>query len=139
MDLSTAHTAARNAAARLPALQASFDLLDSGASAPYVELYATTRPAPGGDPGGSPLVTVPMANPPGTVNSELFRIVLTAPIEGQIDVAGSPVWARIYDGAAAWWADASVSDEAGSGEIKLQSLDLQFGAFVRITSAIFQG
>lgn len=139
MDLSTAHATARNAAARLPALQASFDLLDSGANASYIELYATTRPASGGAPGGSPLVTLAMSNPPGTVDGTLYRIALTVPIEGQIAIAGSPVWARIYDGAGAWWADASVSDEAGSGEIKLQSLDLAQGAFVRITSAVFQG
>lgn len=139
MDVSTAHTNARNTAARLPALQASFDLLDSGASAPYVELYATTRPAPGAAPGGSPLVTVTMSNPPGTVDGALFRIVLTIPIEGQIAVAGDALWARIYDGAGAWWADASVSDEAGSGEIKLQTITLAVGAFVRITSAVFQG
>ncbi|NMG29364.1 hypothetical protein [Aromatoleum evansii] len=139
MDLSTSHTNARNAAARLPALQASFDLLDSGPAAPYVELYGTVRPAPGAAPGGSPLVTVTMSNPPGTVDGALFRIDLTVPIEGQIAVAGGAVWARIYDGAGAWWADASVSDEAGSGEIKLQVVTLAVGAFVRITSAILQG
>lgn len=139
MDLSTAHTAARAAAARLPALQASFDLLDSGTAAPYVEIYGTTRPAPGGASGGTPLVSVTMSNPPGTVDAELFRIVLTVPIEGQIAVAGDAVWARIYDGAGEWWADASVSDEAGSGEIKLQVVTLAVGAFVRITSAILQG
>ncbi|MCC4116342.1 hypothetical protein LLG90_13360 [Aromatoleum toluclasticum] len=139
MDLSTAHTTARNAAARLPALQASFDLLDSGAAAPYVEIYGTARPAAGGAPGGSPLVTVTMSNPPGTVDGALFRIVLTVPIEGQIALAGDALWARIYDGAGAWWADCSVSDEAGSGEIKLQIITLAVGAFVRITSAVFQG
>lgn len=139
MDISSAHTTARNDAARLPALQASFDLLDSGASAPYIEIYATTRPTSGAAPGGTPLVTLTLSNPPGTVDGALFRIALTVPIEGQIAVGGTPLWARIYDGAGAWWADASVSDEAGAGEIKLQSLDLAQGAFVRITSAVFQG
>ncbi|MCK9988792.1 MAG: hypothetical protein AzoDbin1_05264 [Azoarcus sp.] len=139
MDLSTAHSAARDAAARLPALQASFNLLDSGAAGPYIELYATTRPAPGAAPGGSALVALTMSNPPGTVDGTLFRIALTVPIEGQIAVGGTPLWARIYDGAGGWWADASVSDEAGSGEIKLQTTTLVANAFVRITSAVFQG
>ncbi|MCK9993728.1 MAG: hypothetical protein Dbin4_02248 [Alphaproteobacteria bacterium] len=139
MDISTAHTTARNTAARLPALQASSDLLDSGTAAPYIELHPAPRPAAGDPPAGAALVTIPMANPPGTIDTGLVRIVLTVPAEGQIAVGGDAFWARIYDGAGAWWADASVSDEAGTGEIKLQSVTLQAGAFARITSAYFQG
>lgn len=131
MQLSATHLAARDLAARLPALQASFDLLDAGAGQASIVLR---------DVANTVLVTIPVADGVGTIDAQAYQIVLSVPIEAQIAVAGTPDHAVIYDNAGVVWADGvTVSDEAGSGEIKLASMSLQAGAFCRLTSAVFQG
>jgi len=145
MDLSTAHEAARTDACRLPALNASLGLLAQDTHLSKIELYSDPTPtSPGDAPTGDLVVTLTMTATAGTVDNELFQIQLDVPIESQITGAdpttGTTVtWARIYDGTGAWWADATVSDEAGVGEIKLQTTLLYNGAYCRLTSAIFQG
>lgn len=131
MNLSAAHLAARDAAARLPALQASFDLLDAGTGQASIVIRDATDTV---------LVTIPIAEGVGTIDAQTYQIILAVPIEAQIAVAGTPDHAIIYDNTGAVWADGvTVSDEAGSGEIKLASMSLQAGAFCRLTSAVFQG
>ena len=131
MQLSVAHDAARAAAARLPALQASFDLLDSGTGQARIDIRDATDAV---------LVSIPIADGVGTIDSALFQIALTVPIEAQIATGGTADHAVIYDNTGAVWADAvTVSDDAGSGEIKLATTALQAGAFCRLTSAVFQG
>lgn len=133
MQLSAAHLAARAAAARLPALQASLDLLDAGAGQATIEILDATNAV---------LVTIPIADGVGTLNAETFRITLTVPIEAQVAIAGTPASARVKDNTGALWADGiTVSDDApeSTGEIKLATMSLQEGAFVRLTSAVFQG
>lgn len=131
MQLSAAHLAARNAAARLPALQASFDLLDSGAGQARIDIL---------DALDTVLVSIPIVDGVGTLDAQAHQIILTVPIEAQIATGGTADHAVIYDNAAAVWADAvTVSDEAGSGEIKLATTSLQAGAFCRLTDAVFQG
>lgn len=131
MNLSAAHLAARDAAARLPALQASFDLLDAGAGQASIVIRDATDTV---------LVTIPIAEGVGTIDTQTHQIILAVPIEAQIATAGTPDHAIIYDNTGAVWADGvTVSDDAGSGEIKLASMSLQAGAFCRLTSAVFQG
>lgn len=133
MQLSAAHLAARDAAARLSALQASFDLLDAGAGQASVEILDATNAV---------LVAIPIADGVGTIDSQAYQIILTVPIEAQVAAAGTPASARVKDNAGAVWADGiTVSDSApeATGEIKLASMSLQAGAFVRLTSAVFQG
>lgn len=131
MHLSAAHLAARDAAARLPALQASFDLLDAGTGQASIVIRDATDTV---------LVTVPIAEGVGTIDAQTYQIILAVPIEAQIATAGTPDHAIIYDNTGAVWADGvTVSDEAGSGEIKLASMSLQAGAFCRLTSAVLQG
>lgn len=144
MDISTAHSNARNEAARVPALEASLALL-TGATAATVTIYPAPRASPGDAPGVGAIVTIPLAPGIGTIDEALKRLVLTAPIEAQISATGVGHWARIeYDGA--WWADASVSNLAGTGEIKFDDdettagdAQLVAGAFARLVSAVFQG
>lgn len=131
MILSAAHLAARDAAARLPALQASFDLLDSGAGQASIVIRDATDTV---------LVTIPITEGVGTIDAQTYQIILAVPIEAQIATAGTPDHAIIYDNTGAVWADGvTVSDDAGTGEIKLASMSLQAGAFCRLTSAVFQG
>lgn len=133
MELSSAHLAARAAAARLPALQASFDLLDAGAGQASIEILDATSTV---------LVAIPIADGVGTIDAQAYQIVLSVPIEAQISAAGTPASARVKDNTGAVWADGiTVSDDApeSTGEIKLASMSLQAGAFCRLTSAVFQG
>lgn len=144
MDLSTKHSNARAAVCRVPALNASLTLLNKGTVNARIDLYAAPRPSPGATPSGSVVVSMPLADVAGEVDEDLFQIQLAVPDEGQItganEATGTEVtWARIVDGAGAWWGDASVSAEAGTGEIKLTNTTLYNGAFCRLISAIFQG
>lgn len=131
MQLSAAHIDARTAAVRLPALQASFNLLDSGVGQARIDIR---------DAMDTVLVSIPVADGVGTIDSDLYQIILTVPIEAQIDVDGDADHAVIYDNTNSVWADGvTVSDTLGDGEIKLASTSLQAGAFCRLTSAVFQG
>ncbi|MEO5343787.1 MAG: hypothetical protein H7842_10700 [Gammaproteobacteria bacterium SHHR-1] len=146
MPMSLTHIAAREAACRIPALNASLAKLNQDTDLSKIEIRSGTMPA---DPETAPadgalVVTLTLGAAPGTVDEALFQIQLTTPIEAQITGAdptnGTTVtWARIYDGTGAVWYDATVTDEAGSGEIKLQTVLLYNGAFARLTSAVFQG
>jgi len=133
LTLSTSHQTARQDAARLPALQASYDLLTSSPGDAVLQLYA-------GDPDtGTLIAELPMPPSELDLDTGALQIVTTAALEGQAMVAGTVSHARILDGAGNWWADATVTDENGTGDIHLQDTTLQAGAFARITSAVFQG
>jgi hypothetical protein len=144
MDLSTKHSDARIEAARVPALTASLALLTADPNPAQIEIYGTARPTPGDPPGGAPLVIIQMISPAGVVDDQDIEIDLVVPIEGQVtgadpDDGTVAVWARVVDGAGDWWADLSVSDEAGAGEIKLMQTLLFNGAWARIISAVVGG
>ena len=131
--LSTAHQSAREAAVRLPALQASYDLLVAAPGEAALQLFE-------GDPDTGVLVaSLPIPPDALSLDAENLQILSTSPLEGQAMVAGTVSHARILDGAGNWWADATVTDENGGGDIRLQDTALQAGAFARITSAVFQG
>lgn len=145
MDLSPEHESARIAACRTPALQASLDLLALDTPGPArIDIYPDPRATAGETPVGDRIVTLPLGATVGAIDTELFQIVLTAPIEAQITGADpvtgtTATWARIVDGHGDWWGNASVGDEESEEEIKLQTVALYNGAFCRLTSAVFQG
>ena len=133
LTLSPDHEAARTEAARLPALQASYGLLTAAPGPAKVQLFE------GSPDTGTLIVTMDLPAESLTLDEPAKQIKNTAPIEGQAVVAGAVDRARILDGAGSQWGDATVTDEAGSGDIKLQTTTLQAGGFARLTSAIFQG
>lgn len=143
MDIGTAHAQARAEAQRLPALSASLGLLSAGSTTARISLYGTTRPSPGSAPGAAPLVTIVLYDPPAALDTGLYQIRLSVPIEGSVGGAETDgtdaLWARIFDGAGAWWADASVSEVGAGGEIQLDSTLLRNGGLCRLVSAVFQG
>ena len=131
--LSPAHEAARQEAARLPALQESHARLIASPGEAVIQLFEGTPDT------GTLIAELAMPADALSLDAENVQIQTTAAIEGQVTTAGTADNARILDGAGAWGGDATVSDEAGSGDIKLQDNALQAGAFARITSATFQG
>ncbi len=147
MDISPTHQAAREAACRLPALNASLGLLDANNPDPaHLDLYPAPRPDPGETPAEALVVSIPVSATAGTVDEGAFEINMTAPIEGLVTGAdpatGTTVtWGRWIDGNGDWFADVSVSDSEpeSTGEVKLQSVLLLNGAYARLTSATFAG
>jgi hypothetical protein len=133
LTLSPAHEAARAEAARLPALQESYARLIASPGPAVIQLFE-------GPPATGTLVAeLPVPDAVLGLDTDATQINATAAIEGQVATAGITDSARILDGAGAWWADATVTDEDGDGDIRLQDTNLQAGAFARITSATFQG
>lgn len=156
MDISPEHEAARVEASRLPALYASLELLkqpEPPESPATIKIYGTARP-PAGDPAsGSPLVTLELVPTAGAINDDLIEMRLATPISAQItgaapDTGTIPVWARISSPGGAWWSDASVSVDGGSGEIQMPQTGTENGdpvarlfngATALISSAVFKG
>lgn len=136
MILSPAHTAARAAAARLPALQASFNALVAAPTPAEIRFYDNADPDA---VGAAVIATVTLADAVGAVDEATYRINPTVPREGQVATTAAALSARVFDGTGAWWGDATVSDTAGAGEIKLQDVSLVVGSVARITAAYFQG
>lgn len=131
MILSPSHLAARLAAARLPALQASLALLDSTYGRAKIEIL---------DSGGAVLAGAWLQDAAGVIDTDTVQIVLTTPIEGAIGTAGTPSAARILAATGTLWAEGlTVSATGGGADIELESLVMQVGNFVRITSATIQG
>lgn len=113
-------------------LEAVVTFLALGNSAARVDIYGTLRPANGADPGGAPLVSIPLLDPVGTVAGAVLTI--TPPESAMISVTGTAVWARFVNGdsAPAW--DCDVSAEGGLGEVWLDSVQLFAGGRATITA-----
>lgn len=108
--------------------------LTRGALAPRIKFYNGTRPAGGGTP-TTLLATVVLNDPPGTVSAN--KLVLSAPPDALVAADGTAAWARVENGEGNGSIDCDVSDNAGSGEIKLESVTLLAGGGIRIISAEF--
>lgn len=131
MTPSPDHDAAVIEALRLPAITARRALLETGPGDISIELYPEGAPV-------SPLAVI-IQDSPTTLDTDGLRIEFAEGIEGLIVANGVTSWCRIRSRAGAWWADGTVSDEAGDGDIKLTSTSLGVGAFVRLSSAVIQG
>jgi len=136
MDLAPDLVAARLAAARVAALQASYAQLENGPGAIRIELYADPRPAPGEAVSSAALAVIELA---GDCRIDGYRLILPTPGEGQIAVADIVTWGRIFGRVGNWFADVSVSDQSGNGEIKMDRADFMVGAFARLITAEFRG
>lgn len=109
--LSAAHHSAR--------LEGTRAFADTGVQNSRIHLYATTQPATGADPGGTPLVTLLLTKPCGTVAAGALTLE-QADVGGDLIMAtGSALWARWVNGNDDLVADCTVSDSAGAGDIKL--------------------
>lgn len=145
MDISTKHANAVIAACRNVALQARLALLNANTVNAQIDFYpAGAWSTPGDTPSESVVASIPLASTAGTVDTDLFQIQLVVPIEAQVDGAdpgtGTEVaLARVLDGDGDWWADLTVSDESGSGEIKLVETLLLNGEYARLVSGVIQG
>lgn len=128
--ISTAHNSAR--------LEATRAFADTGVQNSRIHLYATTQPATGADPGGAPLVTLLLTKPCGVVTGGALALEQADPGGDLIMVTGSALWARWVNGNDDLVADGTVSDTAGTGDIKLDGTTgtlLYGGAYALLGSA----
>lgn len=129
-EIPTAHNAAR--------LDATRAFADTGVQNSRIHLYATTQPAMGADPGGTPLVTLLLAKPCGAVAGGVLTLDQADAGGDLIMATGSAVWARWVNGNDELVADGTVSDTAGTGDIKLDGTTgtlLYAGAYALLGSA----
>lgn len=139
MDISaTVVTAMRTAA--MAALSTQIDAAGAGAT---LVLYATTRPAPNGTPGGAPMVEVVLDYPCGTAAAGVLTLADTE--FAQITAGGTAVWARLLDAADTWIADLSVGTQAMhdtdplTAEVILAATTMYTGAFLALVGAQIVG
>lgn len=113
-------------------LEAVVTFLALGNAAARADIYGTVRPANGADPGGAPLVSIPLLEPVGTVAGAVLTI--TPPESAMISITGTAVWGRFVNGngAPAW--DCDVSEVGGPGEVWLDSVQLFAGGRATITA-----
>lgn len=107
--------------------------LDSGSE---LRMYAGTRPAAGGAPTGSLLLTFPLDDPRLTItDSRIITFAIATPTV-QAPVAGFVSWGRLVDSAAAPVMDGSAGLTDSGEDFELTALQLRPGAFVTITQAV---
>jgi hypothetical protein len=139
MDLSTSVATA----IRTGAMQALATAIDVGGAGAVLEFYATTRPAPNGSPGGSPLVAVVLDYPCGAASAGV--LILSDTEFAQIVASGEALWARLKDGATTWIGDFSVGTPAmhtsdpATAEVIIASTQLYIGAFLALVGAQIAG
>lgn len=92
---------------------------DQGASPSMIYIFTTTRPALGGAAGGSPQVTIVLADPCGSVASGVATLEQADSTGDLIAVDGVPVWGRWVAGDGEILADGDCTGSAGAGPFKV--------------------
>lgn len=139
MDLSSdVITAMRNGA-----MQGLATRIDAAGAGSTLAIYGNTRPAAGATAGASPLVTVTLEYPCGTVAAGVLTLADTD--FAQILNGGDPVWARVENADDAWLGDFSVGTQAmhnsdpATAEVILEATHLYTGAFLALIGAQIAG
>jgi len=121
-------------ATRSARAQATIGQLDKAATPGRLELYATTQPAAGAAPGGSPMATITLPRPPGTVLNGVVTFAISNP--AQINPGGTVLWARGVDGDGNWVLDGNVAVTGTPGAaFTVDSIVLYAGAFIFLFGA----
>lgn len=94
-----------------------------------VVCYPAPRPPAGGVAAGPAIARIPFAQGVGTVAEG--ALVVTAPIEGQVEQSGDIAWARVENAAGVWQFDMDAAD------LNLDRTTVLAGAFVRLLEARF--
>ena len=110
--------------------------LNLGSGAARVRLYPAPRPALGAAPAGAMLTEIGLTNPAGTVSGG--ALTLTPAADGMNVAGGVAAWGRVVNGNGDLSFDCTVTDLAGTGEIKMATTTLVLGGAARITSAVLR-
>jgi len=118
---------------RVAAIRAA---IDADANPGYIEFYDGTQPPIGGD-------AITTQTLMGTL---VFSTISGSETGGQLvfnainddvsaDATGTISWCRIYDGAGTFILDGDATDTGGTGFVKFNTVNVQAGGTIKITSA----
>lgn len=107
------------AAAQLQATMSFADASAPAAGASRLQLFTTTQPAPGADANTAPQAEIVLATPCGVIAEGVWSLIVAAPGGALVMTTGVPKWARWLSATGQWVADASVTDLAGEGDIRI--------------------
>ena len=103
-------------------LQATMAFADTGApiaGAARLQLFTSTKPAPGANPASAPQAEIVLATPCGTITAGVWSLTAADPAGALVLETGIPRWARWLSATGTWVADGTVTDAAGSGDIRI--------------------
>lgn len=113
------------------------EVVNTASSGGSLVFYTGPKPAPGGA-ATTELGSFALATPAGTVSGGV--LTFTDPPDVEVVADGTAVWARILDSVGAWVGDFTVSNQTGSGEIRLSDVNLLTGMVLDlITLSITEG
>lgn len=117
-------------------LTAIRDALDAGASPGLIKIYSGTKPADAETAITTQvlLATLTLSDPCGTVSAGVLTFA-TITSDSAADATGTATWARLTTSAGVAVADVDVSNTAGNGFIRLNTVSIVAGGSVSITSA----
>lgn len=109
-------------AAATAQLQATMTFADTGApgsGAARLQLFASTQPAPGAAPASTPQAEIVLATPCGTITAGVWSLTPADSAGALVLTTGIPRWARWLAANGDWVADGTVTDAAGTGDIRI--------------------
>lgn len=117
--------------------QKIIDAVDAGTGPGTMSFYTAPRPTPKGSAITTQtlLGTVTFADPSGsTSNGVLVFNPLTD--DSSADADGVAAWVRVKDSSGTFVMDMDVTDNAGTGPVKMPSTQVYAGGVIHITSAV---
>lgn len=118
-------------------LQDIIDRIDVTEASGSFLLYAGTKPAPGGTPTGDLQTEIILALPCAVVAEDDSILTFVTPREGVRIDTQTITWGRIVDGDGNYVIDGTVTNEAGSGDFKIDNVDGLLGAVIRFDGGTF--
>lgn len=117
-------------------LTAIRDALDAGSTPGLIKIYSGTKPADAETAITTQvlLATLTLSDPCGTVSTGVLTFA-TITSDSAADATGTATWARLTNSAGVAVVDVDVSNTAGNGFIRLNTVSIVAGGSVSITSA----
>lgn len=116
--------------------QKVIDAINAGAGPGAMNFYTAIQPSKGVAITDQILLgTVTFAEPVGSITNGVLTFDTIAD-DANADATGIATWARILDGDGNFVMDATVTDNAGAGPIKLLSQQIYAGGIIHITSMV---
>jgi hypothetical protein len=123
-------------ALRTARAQKIIDLINAGAGPGSMLFYTASQPAKGAAITSQILLgTCPFAEPAGTVTAGVLTFAAMVD-DSSADADGIAAWVRVLDGSGAFVMDMTVTDNAGTGPVKMSSTQVYAGGIIHVTSGV---
>lgn len=125
-----------NTALRDARAQQIINAINAGVGPGTMQFYTATKPAtPGAAITTQTLLgTLTFSEPAGTITAGQLNFA-TIIDDSSVDADGVCTWVRILDGGGNWVMDGDVTDNLGTGFVKMPSTQVYAGGILHITSA----